>query len=260
MTELEIIDLFIRAAVIDQKLPNDAKPKKLKGQSLPGMSPMSEDDQRKWLHNADKAIVLQRHGKKVRLGTASQLDKKDKGPFHDFRMSFWESDDITRSDVSDWEKAMDLIALSASEENRRCLWAWSRSKAGCLMVQTVTKTGKVRLGKVSFAKWCRQEGIHEETGRRRKHRAIDVIKQGVARGVSPDAESWHSWLLPIGPEFEHIPDTVAVDAPPSKEGVRYERDTETETAKREQIFEWKDAKAERRRWQAKRLKQFMAAA
>lgn len=260
MTELEIIDLFIRAAVIDQKLPNDAKPKKLRGQCLPGMSPMTEKDQRKWLDKADKEIILQRHGKKTRLGTSSKILKGDKGPFEDFRWSFWESDEISRSDVSDWEKAMDLIALSASEENRRCLWAWSRSKAGVLYSQTITKTGKVKTGNVSFAKWCRLEGIHEETGRRRKDRAIAIIKQQVMRGVSPDAESGHSWLLPIGPEFEHIPDTVAVDASPSKEGVRYERDTETETAKREQIFDWKDATAKSNRLKARLSKQFMAAA
>lgn len=260
MTELEIIDLFIRAAVIDQKLPNDAKPKKLRGQCLPGMSPITEDDQRKWMHRPDKEIVIQRQGKKTRLGTASNLHKDDQGPFHDFRMMFWASDDITRSDVSDWEKAMDLIALSASQENRRCLWAWSRSKAGVLYCQTITKTGKVKTGNVSFAKWCRLEGIHEETGRRRKDRAIAIIKQQVTRHVSPDAESGHSWLLPIGPEFEHIPDTVAVDAPPSKDGVRYERDTETETAKREQIFNWKDATAKSNRLKARLSKQFMAAA
>lgn len=260
MTELEIIDLFIRAAVIDQKLPNDAKPKKLKGQCLPGMSPMTEKDQVGWSHPPKEEIFLRRQGKKVNVGKRSQIHKEDKGPHHEFLMSFWESDEISRSDVSDWEKAMDLIALSASEENRRCLWAWSRSKAGVLYCQTVTKTGKVKTGNVSFAKWCRLEGIHEETGRRRKDRAIAIIKQQVMRGVSPDAESGHSWLLPIGPEFEHIPDTVAVDAPPSKEGVRYERDTETETAKREQIFNWKDANAKDNRWKAKRLKQFMAAA
>ena len=260
MTELEIIDLFIRAAVIDQKLPNDAKPKKLKGQCLPGMSPMTEKDQRKWLDKADKEITLQRQGKKTRLGTSSKILKGDKGPFEDFRWSFWESDEISRSDVSDWEKAMDLIALSASEENRRCLWAWSRSKAGVLYCQTVTKTGKVKTGNVSFAKWCRLEGIHEETGRRRKQRAIDVIKQRLTRHGSQDDECWRLDLLPLGPVFEHISDTVGVDALTSQEGVRYERDAETETAKREQIFDWRDAKAERRRWQAKRLKQFMAAA
>lgn len=260
MTELDIADLFIRAAVIDQKLPNDAKPKKLRGQSLPCMAPLTEDDQRQWSHRAEAETILRRMGKKVRVSRHSQLHKDDQGPFHDWWMAFWESDDITRSDVSDWEKAMDLITLSASEENRRCLWAWSRAKAGCLFVQTVSKTGKVRLGKVSFAKWCRLEGIHEETGRRRKDRAIAIIKQQLGRGMSLNAERGRFGVLPVGPEFEHIPDTVAVDAPPSKEGVRYQRDTETETAKREQIFKWEDANAKDRRWKAKRLKQFMAAA
>lgn len=260
MTELEIIDLFIRAAAIDQKLPNDAKPKKLRGQRLPGMSPQTESDQNGWSHPPENDIVLKRHGKKVNLGKASKLHKKDEGPHHDFRWSFWDSDEISRKDVSDWELAMNLIALSASPENRRCLWAWSRAKAGCLFVQVKNRSGKVRIEKTSFAKWCRLEGIHEETGRRRKDRAIAIINQHLVRDGSPNAESGHSWVLPIGPEFEHIPDTVAVDAPPSKEMVRFERDAETEAAKREEIFKWEDETTKSNRLKARLRKQFMAAA
>lgn len=260
MTELEIIDLFIRAAAIDQKLPNDAKPKKLRGQRLPGMSPLTEDEQRGWSHKADREIVLQRQGKRMRIGTASKLHKDDEGPFKDWWMAFWESDEISHKDVSDWELAMNLITLSASPENRRCLWAWSRAKAGCLFVQVKNRAGKVRIEKTSFAKWCRLEGIHEETGRRRKDRAIAIINQHLVRDGSPNAESGLSWVLPIGPEFEHIPDTVAVDAPPSKEMVRFERDAETEAAKREQIFKWEDETTKSNRLKARLRKQFMAAA
>ncbi|WP_025199096.1 hypothetical protein [Brucella sp. BO2] len=260
MTDLEIIDLFIRAAAIDQKLPNDAKPKKLRGQRLPGMSPLTEDEQRGWSHKADREIVLQRHGKKMRIGTASKLHKDDEGPFQDWWMAFWESDEISRKDISDWEQAMNLIALSASPENRRCFWAWSRAKAGCLFVQVKNRAGKVRIEKASFAKWCRLEGIHEETGRRRKDRAIAIINQHVMRDGSPNAESGRSWVLPTGPDFEHIPDTVAVDAPPSKEMVRFERDAETEAAKREEIFKWEDEKTKSNRLKARLRKQFMAAA
>lgn len=260
MTELEIIDLFIRAAAIDQKLPNDAKPKKLRGQRLPGMSPLTEDEQKGWLHPPAEDVVLKRQGKKLRISKTSQIHKTDKGPINEWWMAFYERDEISHKDVSDWELAMNLIALSASPENRRCLWAWSRAKAGCLFVQVKNRAGKVRVEKASFAKWCRLEGIHEETGRRRKDRAIAIINQHLVRDGSPNAESGHSWVLPIGPEFEHIPDTVAVDAPPSKEMVRFERDAETEAAKREEIFKWKDANAKERCWRAKRLRQFMAAA
>ncbi|MBD7992851.1 hypothetical protein H9643_18915 [Ochrobactrum sp. Sa2BUA5] len=210
---------------------------------------MTENDQRKWLDKADKEITLQRQGKKTRLGTSSKILKGDKGPFEDFRWSFWESDEISRSDVSDWEKAMDLIALSSSEENRRCLWAWSRSKAGVLYCQTVTKTGKVKTGNVSFAKWCKLEGIHEETGRRRKDRAIAIIKQRVERGVTPDDESWRLDLLPLGPVFEHISDTVGAGSE-SEEGLRHRMEDGAFAPfiePSESAFSWADARNERRR-------------
>lgn len=249
MTELEIIDLFIRAAAIDQKLPNDAKPKKLRGQRLPGMSPLTEDEQKGWLHPPTEDVVLKRQGKKVRISKASQIHKTDKGPINEWWMAFYERDEISHKDVSDWELAMNLIALSASPENRRCLWAWSRAKAGCLYVPIKNKHGTVRPENVSFAKWCRLEGIHEETGRRRKTRAIEIIHQHLVRGEALNDEMWDFTLLPVGPIFEHISDTVGAGAV-SEEGRRHLMQDDAFApfiVPDDGAFDWAEARNERRR-------------
>jgi len=66
---------------------------------------------------------------------------------------------VNPADVTLWEQANELIRLVPDESQRRCLLSWAISKAG----------------KRSFSKWCRDEGIHQETGRRRKDRAVNAI-------------------------------------------------------------------------------------
>ncbi len=254
MNKIEIANLFIKAAFIDSRLPISNGPKKLKGAWLTSAA-LTEAEQRRW-------------GIKEASDTGpNQLHPKDKGPMHDWWMAFWDgrSVDTSRNDVRLWELANELMTLVGDEQNRRALWAWAASKVGALNANQVktrkldkkitAKLKKVDQGAtvaitvhkrtnydVSFAAWCRSEGIHEMTGSRRKDRAIAVIEQYLVRGASPNAQSWENQVLPVGPVLEHISDNIAADAPSRKERFA-ERDRDTVFCKDFTIAEFRKAVA-----------------
>jgi hypothetical protein len=252
VTKTEIADLFITAAVIDSRLPIDAAPKRLKGAWI-GNSPLTYGDQRKWFIR-----------EKTDTGP-SQLLKGD-DPIKDWWLEFWDgrSSDMSRTDFQTWERANELIRLVADEGNRRALWAWAMSKVGTLSAHRGKKRlakrgmGTVKIHKrtdrgVSFAAWCRSEGIHELTGSRRKDRAIAVIEQQLVRGSSPNVETGDFGVLPVGPIFEHISDNIAAVASEHK-GPTFERDADTVFAKDAVLFDWNEVRNQRRRmaYRAKR--------
>lgn len=161
MTREEIIDLFIRAAETDRRLPDTARPARLKAQALPYVH--SAADQAGW-------------------GGERYAEERD---------SFWDSRStrLRTADVTDWERCNDLIIFAANESERRCLWHWSIGKAG----------GR------PFKHWCRDEGIHVETGRRRKDRAIYHIASSFIRNSLQNNEIALEGMLPVGPEISDIP-------------------------------------------------------
>ena len=96
---------------------------------------------------------------------------------------------IRPEQVTLWERANSLIRVVENEGHRRALLNWAIAKAG----------GR------PFAQWCRRdEGIHEETGRRRKDRALHgiLLHQSRLSGVSTHASAFEG-LLPSGPEISH---------------------------------------------------------
>lgn len=104
MTQAEIAELFIRAAEVDRRLPDTARPARLKSLSLP--------------------IVH----------TRSEMNEWGTERLEEWRAEFWEerSRQLQASAVSEWEQAMDLIARVPDESQRRCLWHWAIAKAGGL--------------------------------------------------------------------------------------------------------------------------------
>lgn len=167
MTREEIVELFIRAAETDKRLPDTARPAKLKSQSLPIVH--TQADMNGW-------------------GGERYAEERE---------SFWDSftTRLKASDVSDWERANSLIVLVDDESERRCLWHWAIGKAG----------GR------PFKRWCRDGGIHVETGRRRKDRAISHIALAFIRKPLHNNENGLNGMLPVGPEIEHI--SVNIDEP-----------------------------------------------
>lgn len=244
MNKVEIANLFIKAAFIDSRLPINARPARLKGQSIGFFH--SEQD------------IKDRRATGIRRGKEREHLHAGDDPLNEWRTEFWASleDRISRNDVRLWELANELVTLVADEDNRRALWAWAASKAGTLDAEvyntrTTEKFGKVKLhrrtGKdVSFKAWCRSEGIHEMTGSRRKCRAIAIIEQYLVRGSSQNAQSSDFGVLPVGPVLEHISDNVAANAP-EHQGPTFERDRDTVFAKEDAIFDWRSYRNERRR-------------
>lgn len=102
MTEDQIIEIFIKAAEVDAKLPDTARPKGL------------------------KAI---NHGYVHDLADINGWDSADKEALR------WEWLDPaklrnTTNDIGIWYAAMELVKLIPSEAKRRALWAWARAEAG----------------------------------------------------------------------------------------------------------------------------------
>lgn len=256
MNKFEIADLFIFAAIVDERLPVNAAPKDLKAAWVQH-APLTEEDQRKWFVREE-----------TDLGPSRLMVGDD--PVKDWWLEFWDGRraDESREDYEKWLKANELVKLVSSIENRRALWAWAKSKACTLSAKKTRKRrtrrrlfGVVQITKridqdVSFAAWCRSEGIHEVTGKRRVDRAIAVIEQQLARRSSPNIESCDLGVLPVGPVFEHISDIIAADASNEngEHGRTFSRDRETVFAKEDTVFNWREFRNEARRAKARRQK------
>lgn len=244
MNKAEIANLFIKAAFIDSKLPIDARPKRLKGASLPFFH--TEQD------------IRERRATGIRGGKEREHLLPGEDPLNEWRTAFWDSleDRISRNDVRIWELANELVTIIADEANRRALWAWAMSKAGTLtaddyVVRQTKKFGNLKVYKrtgrdVSFKAWCRSEGIHDMTGSRRKDRAIAVLEQYLVRGASQNERTGEFGVLPVGGVFEHISDNIAADAP-EHIGPTFERDRDTVFAKEDTLSVWREYRNSRRR-------------
>lgn len=168
MTHEEIAELFIHAAEVDRRLPDTARPARLKAQALP------------YVHDhVDQA------------GWGGQRYEEERQAFWDAR-----STRLQIKDVGDWERANDLIVHVHRERDRRCLWAWAKSKAG----------GK------AFSKWCCDvEHIHRNYGKECSDRAIHQISEYLVRNASIDVMGGVLAALQEHPEIEHI--HVNIDEP-----------------------------------------------
>lgn len=102
MTHEEIAELFIRAAETDRRLPDTARPAKLKSQSLPFVHTFADLN-----------------------GWGSERLEEERAAFWDER-----STRLRAEAISEWERANDLITMVADESQRRCLLHWAVAKAG----------------------------------------------------------------------------------------------------------------------------------
>lgn len=102
MTEEQIIEIFIKAAEVDRKLPNNARPATL------------------------KAI---NHGYVHDTADMNGWFAEDK---HDANWAWLDPNKLrnSRNDMGIWQAAMEMIKLAPNELHRRALWAWARSEAG----------------------------------------------------------------------------------------------------------------------------------
>jgi hypothetical protein len=174
----EIAERFIRAAEIDRNTREHVGPAPLRAQQLP------------YVHDfADKAGWRKEVGDKLEA-------KAD--PYAEERKAFWErvASLPTAHDFTMAEIAQAWLHAVTDEGERRALWAWARSKVG----------GK------SFRRWCFQtEGIHPETGRRRKDRALSRISVHLSRKTMQHSATDEIRVLLPDPEIGDVSDTIAED-------------------------------------------------
>ncbi|RWX78282.1 hypothetical protein EPK99_06520 [Neorhizobium lilium] len=102
MNEAQIIEIFVKAAEVDRKLPDSARPAKLKATN---------------------------HGYVHDTADLNGWFSDDK---HAANWAWLDPANLrnTTNDMGLWSAAMELIKLVPSEKNRRALWAWARSEAG----------------------------------------------------------------------------------------------------------------------------------
>jgi hypothetical protein len=165
----EIAELFIRAAEVERALPEHVGPAPVRSLDLG------------YVHDwIDK------------LGWSKQRgDKLKEDPLEEERRIFWERVGLRASsyELSRLEKLREWLLVVPSEGERRALLAWAMSKVG----------GK------KFSRWCfKVEGIHPETGRRRKDRALSRIQAHVSRRPMQHSENGEIRVLLPEPENADI--------------------------------------------------------
>lgn len=145
MTHEEIKELFIRAAEVDRRLPNTARPAKLKAQALP------------YVHDhVDQA------------GWGGQRYEEERQAFWDAR-----STRLQTTDVAEWERANDLIVFVTRERDRRCLWAYAKAKAGQMPFSKWCRTAE-NIHR-NYACECKDRAIHQIYEYLSRNVSIDVM-------------------------------------------------------------------------------------
>jgi hypothetical protein len=107
------------------------------------------------------------------------------------RAEFWErtAKVPTAREISEAEETRSWIRFVPNEGQRAALLAWAECMAGSRL----------------FKDWCFKKGIHPETGRRRKDRALARISAHLIRRPVQDFDFAGSGVLPGDPEKEDIP-------------------------------------------------------
>lgn len=174
----DIAEWFIRSAEIDRCTREHVGPASLRAQSLP------------YVHDwADKAGWRKEPGDKLHAGA---------DPLAEERKAFWERIGImpTAAELSALDAIYEWLTGIGDDRERRALLAWARSKVG----------GK------SFRRWCFQvEGIHPETGRRRKDRALAKIQARFSGRPMQHDETREIRVLLPGREIGDLSATIAED-------------------------------------------------
>ena len=174
----EIAERFIRAAEIERASHEHVGPAALRAQQLPYVH--SFTDKLGW-----------------RKEVGDKLDPKA-DPLADERKAFWERIGIMPSahELSELEALHEWLLAVGNENERRALLAWARSKVG----------GK------SFRRWCfKVEGIHPNTGRARKDRALAQISAILVRNASQHSGSAQIRLLQDPPQISDVSDITGDD-------------------------------------------------
>lgn len=210
----QIAELFIRAAEVERASPEHVGPAPLRAQQLPYVHDIQ--DKRNWRKEPGDKLA------------------KGADPYAEERQAFWERMGLmpTAAELRELDGLYDMLMLVDDDGQRRALLAWARSKVG----------GK------AFRRWCfTVEGIHPETGRRRKDRALVAISRSLSRSGAQNSETGRSPLLHSGGENEHISDTIAEDVSSREKLNSWMSENARLACEGEADFSWAQKRWERRR-------------
>lgn len=152
MTPEQIAELFIQAAETERRLPQTAKPARLKAMALPYV-----------------------HDQKDQNGWGAERYADERADFFDAK-----STRLTKNQVAVWELSLELVKIIRKPENRRALWAWASSKAGGMSVakwsrtvenihpETASRRAKAAITEI-YRKLSSKADLHH------KNRSIDVL-------------------------------------------------------------------------------------
>lgn len=186
----EIAERFIRAAEIERASHEHVGPAPLRAQQLPYVH--DQADKNGWGKAREQRVI-----KKGKLIQGDWLDEHE-DPLAAERKAFWERIGFMPSahEISELEALHEWLLSVGNDNERRALLAWARSKVG----------GK------SFRRWCfKVEGIHPNTGRARKDRALAQISAILVRNASQHSGSAQIRLLQDPPQISDICATIAED-------------------------------------------------
>lgn len=126
----------------------------------------------------------------------SQKDKNGWGSerLAEERKEFWESlsRQPTARQISEADEALGWLSLVKNEAERRCLSEWAYCMAS----------------KKFFKDVCKEMGIHPETGRRRKDRAISAILFNLGGKILLQNENAGLGVLLDDPETDYFADNI----------------------------------------------------
>jgi hypothetical protein len=158
------------------------------------------------------------------------------------RAEFWDriAKVPTAREVSEAEETRSWIRYVPDENQRAALLAWA----------------ECQVSSRQFKDWCFKRGIHPETGRRRKDRAIARILAQITRSGVQKFDIAAEGVLPETPETADIP-PILNNLAPNADRIRSWAADDAFRAfgdGSEADFSWADARNRRRREQAKRQK------
>jgi len=174
MNEAQIIELFIRSAEVDLKLPDTARPAQAKAINYGYIHDRSDMNQ--WFEEDKKAANW------------AWLDPKKLRN--------------TTNDMGLWEAAMEVIKLVPCEKKRRALWAWAKSEAGgqafakwCRNVEGISrqagdyrKNSAVKQIALAFDRKPLQHNDFDDEGHLPNHPEIGDKKSNIGVWRAPDAK------------------------------------------------------------------------
>jgi hypothetical protein len=168
MTIEEIAEIMVQAAEVDRRLPDTARPARLKAMAIPYL-----------------------HDQKDQNGWGSERYQEERA---DFFAAL--STRLTKNQIGIWEVSMELIKLCQNESQRRALWAWGMAKAGGMSLAKWARN--IEHIQPATAEWRAKQAmrsIHQKLSGKDDLHMVSVMNDDLSQGPeisdkTPTVEAW----------------------------------------------------------------------